>query len=95
VRLLANLLAWLLILTGFLILLLPGPAGWPGLLLMIPGLLLLMRSSRGARKWFAQAARQDPRIFGRVRQWLRTRRRNWHIGRARREDDTRPDRGAG
>ena len=80
-RLLVNTFAWVLIVVGFLILLLPGPAGWPGLALMIPGLFLLMRSSRGARKWFAQAARQDPRIFGRVRGWLRTRRRASHAAR--------------
>jgi hypothetical protein len=91
-------LAWLLIVAGFLILLLPGPAGWPGLALMIPGLLLLMRTSRGARKWFVQASRQDPKMFGRVRRWLGRRnreRRGRAAAGAGSDADTRPGAGTG
>jgi hypothetical protein len=66
-------LGWALLLIGFLILLLPGPLGWPGIPPMIVGAMLVLASSRGAKRWFLNAAKQEPKMFGRLRGWLRKR----------------------
>lgn len=58
---------------GFLILLLPGPLGWPGIPPLLIGLLLVMSASRGAKRMFLQAAKQDKIMLGRFRRWLRQR----------------------
>lgn len=60
---------------GFLIILLPGPLGWPGIPPFLLGLLLIMSASYGARRWFVQASRQDRLILGRFRGWLKRRNR--------------------
>ena len=66
---------WVLLVTGFIILLLPGPLGWPGLPVMGAGALLILSTSAKARRWFVEAAREEPKMFGRLRHWIRTRRR--------------------
>jgi hypothetical protein len=63
---------------GFLVLLLPGPLGWPGIPPLLFGLLLIMSGSVGARRWFIQASRQDKLMFGRFRTWLRGRAKKRH-----------------
>lgn len=63
---------------GFIILLLPGPAGWPGIPPFLFGLLLVLSASPGARRWFIQAARQDKLVLGRFRRWLRNRAKTRH-----------------
>jgi hypothetical protein len=50
-----------------------GPLGWPGIPLFGAGLLLILSQRRDARRWFINAARQDPRFFGAMRRWLRRR----------------------
>lgn len=66
---------WILLAVGFLILLLPGPLGWPGLPVMAAGAILILSTSLAARRWFVQAAREEPKMFGRLRGWLRERQR--------------------
>ncbi|MCB1624126.1 MAG: hypothetical protein KDI32_06035 [Pseudomonadales bacterium] len=66
---------WLLLAIGFVILLLPGPLGWPGLPVMGAGAILVLSASAKARRWFVEAAREEPKMFGRLRNWIRTRRR--------------------
>ena len=62
-----------LLVGGYLILLLPGPLGWPGIPPMAIGALLILSSSRGAKRWFIGAAKQEPMMLGRFRKWLRGR----------------------
>lgn len=63
----------ILLVVGYLILLLPGPLGWPGIPPMMLGALLVLSASRGAKRWFIGAARQEPMMLGRFRKWLRSR----------------------
>jgi hypothetical protein len=56
---------------GFLILLLPGPLGWPGIPPLLLGLLLILSGKPAARRWFVTAARQDKFMLGPFRRWLR------------------------
>ncbi|HPF25211.1 MAG TPA: hypothetical protein P5528_11825 [Steroidobacteraceae bacterium] len=72
---------WVLLAIGFAILLLPGPLGWPGLPVMAGGALLILSTSAKARRWFVEAAREEPKMFGRLRNWIRARRRRQHAGR--------------
>lgn len=66
---------------GFLILLLPGPAGWPGIPPLLLGLLMALSASRPARRWFITEARQDKLLFGRFRRWLRSQAKRRHAKR--------------
>ncbi len=66
---------------GFLILLLPGPAGWPGIPPFLLGLLLVLTANRGARRAFVQAARQDKILLGPFRRWLRRQAKRRHARR--------------
>jgi hypothetical protein len=59
-----------LLVFGYLILLLPGPLGWPGIPPMVVGALLILRSSQGAKRWFVSAAKEQPATFGRLRRWI-------------------------
>lgn len=61
----------ILLIVGYLILLLPGPLGWPGIPPMALGALLILSASAGAKRWFIKAARQEPMMLGRFRKWLR------------------------
>jgi hypothetical protein len=60
-----------LLAAGYLILLLPGPLGWPGIPPMVLGGLMILSASAGAKRWFVKAARQEPMMLGRFRKWLR------------------------
>jgi hypothetical protein len=62
---------WSLIVIGFLILLLPGPLGWPGIPPMALGALMLLASGRGAKRVFIDMAKQEPRMIGAFRRFLR------------------------
>jgi hypothetical protein len=81
IRLAKTIGGYILLLIGFLILLLPGPLGWPGLPFMAAGAILVLAGSPGARRWFVMAARDEPKMFGRLRNWLRTRQRRRHAAR--------------
>lgn len=83
IRLAKSITGYLLLLLGFAILLLPGPLGWPGLPVMAAGAILVLSTSTAARRWFVAAAREEPKMFGRLRTWLRTRQR-------RKRDATQP-----
>jgi hypothetical protein len=56
---------------GFLILLLPGPLGWPGIPPLLLGLMLILSAKPAARRWFVNAARRDKFMLGPFRRWLR------------------------
>jgi hypothetical protein len=64
-----------LALVGFLILLLPGPLGWPGIPPLLLGLVLILSAHAGARRWFIKAAREDRIMLGPFRAFLRRRQR--------------------
>jgi hypothetical protein len=66
---------YVLLIVGFGILLLPGPLGWPGLPVMAAGAILVLSASAKARRWFIAAAQEEPKMFGRLRNWIRGRRR--------------------
>jgi hypothetical protein len=68
----------ILLIVGYLILLLPGPLGWPGIPPMALGAILILSASRGAKRWFIKTARQEPMMFGRFRRYLRGRARKRH-----------------
>jgi hypothetical protein len=74
-RLAKSIVGYLLLLIGFVILLLPGPLGWPGLPVMAAGAILVLSASTAARRWFIAAAREEPKMFGRLRRWLQNRQR--------------------
>ncbi len=63
-------LAWLLIVVGAVGSVLPGHLGLPVLIL---GLIILLRSSRGARKRFIDLQRRHPRFVFPLRRLLRRR----------------------
>lgn len=67
-----------LLVVGYLILLLPGPLGWPGIPPMALGAILILSASRGAKRWFIKAARQEPMMLGRFRRYLRAQARKRH-----------------
>ena len=60
-------LGWVLIIFGYAILLLPGPLGWPGIPFMIGGLVMILRGSIGAKRFFLKILKQNPKATG----WLR------------------------
>ena len=70
-----------LLVGGYLILLLPGPLGWPGIPPMALGAILILSASPGAKRWFVKAAKQEPMMLGRFRKWLRGRAKKRHAKR--------------
>lgn len=80
-------LGWLSLVVGYLILLLPGPLGWPGIPFMVGGLVLILRGSIRAKRFFLKLIKQNPKSTG----WLR-RMVQWHPRRPRRAGKTQdPD----
>lgn len=71
-----------LLVVGYLILLLPGPLGWPGIPPMALGAILVLSASQGAKRWFIKTARQEPMMFGRFRKWLRGQAKKNHAKRS-------------
>jgi hypothetical protein len=67
-----------LLVVGYLILLLPGPLGWPGIPPMALGAILILSASPKAKRWFVSAARQEPLMLGRFRKFLRARAKKRH-----------------
>jgi hypothetical protein len=70
-----------LLIIGYLILLLPGPLGWPGIPPMMLGAVLVLSASAGAKRWFVKAAKQEPMMLGRFRKWLRGQAKKRHAKR--------------
>jgi hypothetical protein len=56
-----------IVLLGILIAPLPGPMGVP---VMVVGLILILRSSYAARRWFVRAQRRWPRTLSPIRRLL-------------------------
>jgi hypothetical protein len=75
IHLAKSIVGYALLVIGFAILLLPGPLGWPGIPVMAAGAILVLSASAKARRWFVAAAQEEPKMFGRLRNWIRDRRR--------------------
>lgn len=78
-------LGWLSLILGYGILLLPGPLGWPGIPFMVGGLVLILRGSIGAKRFFLRLVKQNPKSTG----WLR-RMVQWHPKRRNRRNTAAP-----
>jgi hypothetical protein len=58
---------------------LPIPLGIP---LMSLGVVIILNTSTTAKKMFARRAKRHPDTIGKLRTWIRARRRTWHRRRA-------------
>lgn len=67
-------IGWFVVAVGALIFLVPA-LGWPGVVVMAAGSILILRGSRWARRHFVSLARRHPTTAGRYRRWIAGKRR--------------------
>jgi hypothetical protein len=65
----------LIFLVGLMLFPLPIPLGIP---LMSLGVVIILNTSTTAKKMFVRRAKKHPDSVGRIRTWIRARRRTWH-----------------
>ena len=60
---------WLIIVIGTAIFIVPA-MGWPGVIIVGAGGILVLRNSRWSRRRFVEMGKRYPSTFGRARLWI-------------------------